>query len=108
MKGGESQTLPKWQEVATRVSWTMTKADAAELNGAVKGETRGTGTLTIQILQYLRYRAVAKFGHCTNMYEPVQPLLVIHQGLGLDLVAELLHTWSRNPSLLVNHPLSAW
>lgn len=36
MKGGESQTLPKWQEVATCVSWTMTKADAAKLNGAVK------------------------------------------------------------------------
>lgn len=44
MKGGESQTLPKWQEVATCVSWTMTKADAAKLNGAVKGETLGTGT----------------------------------------------------------------
>lgn len=50
MKGGKSQTLPKWQEVATCASWTMTKADAAKLNGAVKGETLGTVTLTIQIL----------------------------------------------------------
>ena len=50
MKGEESQTLPKWQEVATCVSWTTTKADAAKLNGAVKGETLGTVTLTTQIL----------------------------------------------------------
>lgn len=59
MKGGESQTLPKWQEVATCVSWTMTKADAAKLNGAVKGETRGTVTFNYSAAswkrQYLRY-----------------------------------------------------
>lgn len=50
MKGGQSQTLPKWQEVATCVSWTMTKTDAAKMNEAVKGETLGTVTLTIQLL----------------------------------------------------------
>lgn len=44
MNGGESQALPKWQEVAPCISWTPTKADAAELNGAVKGEALGTGT----------------------------------------------------------------
>lgn len=66
----------------------MTKADAAKLNGAVKGETCGTVTLTIQILWYLRYRAVAKFGCCINVYKPIQSLLVIHQGLGLDLTPE--------------------
>lgn len=41
------------------------------------------------------------------MYKPIQSLLVIHQGLGLDLTAELLHAGQRNPSLLAPHPLPA-
>jgi len=35
-------------------------------------------------------------------------LLVIHQGLGPALMAELLHTGQRNPSRLRNRPLAAW